>query len=79
MEFRITSLDRERRRSSLSRKSGNAAVKNKAPEAPAPKKPSAVGNSAFQTRRQAAPKPRKDDDGSMYNPFAEAFKKIREK
>jgi uncharacterized protein len=69
LEFRIIGLDQDRRRISLSRKSGNAgpaAVVNKAPKAPAAKKP-------------VLQKQKKDDDGSMYNPFAEAFKKMREK
>jgi uncharacterized protein len=29
--------------------------------------------------RPAAPRPEPDDDGTMYNPFAEAFKKMKEK
>jgi len=79
LEFRIIGLDRERRRISLSRKSGNGLPKVASPKTAVPK---AAVNGAPKVpaeKKPAAPKPRKDDDGSMYNPFAEAFKKIREK
>jgi len=84
LEFRIISLDKERRRIGLSRKSGNVLPKVASPKAIVPKvaEPKATANrapKALAEKRPAAPKPRKDDDGSMYNPFAEAFKKIREK
>jgi uncharacterized protein len=87
LEFRIIDLDRDRRRIGLSRKSGNAApaaAENNAPKDSAPKKPIPEGNRgsslrSFQAQRQVSPKPKKDDDGTMYNPFAEALKKMREK
>jgi len=79
LEFRIISLDRERRRIGLSRKSGNGLPKAASPKADMPKVAVNKAPKAPAANRPAAPKPRKDDDGSMYNPFAEAFKKIREK
>jgi len=91
LEFRIISLDRERRHINLSRKSGNVLPKVASPKAASPKVaspkaavPKVVVNKgsnpkAPAEKRPSAPKPRKDDDGSMYNPFAEAFKKMREK
>jgi uncharacterized protein len=84
LEFRIIGLDRERRQIKLSRKSGNVLPKAASPKAASPKAivPKAAVNSAPKApaeKKPAAPKPRKDDDGSMYNPFAEAFKKMREK
>ncbi|MDR0409108.1 MAG: RNA-binding transcriptional accessory protein [Spirochaetaceae bacterium] len=76
LDFKIISLDTERRRISLSRKSGASA------------KQSAVQTSGgAKTRNTAAPyngdrkkitvkkHNSRDDDGLMYNPFAEAFKK----
>jgi len=73
LEFRIIGLDRERRQIKLSRKSGNVLPKVASPKAIEPK----VASPKAAVDR--APKPRKDDDGSMYNPFAEALKKMREK
>jgi uncharacterized protein len=78
LEFRIIGLDRERRRISLSRKSGNPA----AATAGRPPAQAAAGNKAptpTPAKKPFPQKARKDDDGSMYSPFAEAFKKIREK
>jgi len=79
LEFRIISLDRERRRIGLSRKSGNAAPQASANKAP--KTPTVVPhtNAPQTVKKPVLPKQQKDDDGSMYNPFAEAFKKMREK
>jgi uncharacterized protein len=107
LEFRIISLDRERRRIGLSRKSeqrpeaktsaGGPAEAGKQREAKPDAKKKAL---AVKTARPIAqgqndsrspphapqPKPqinsgrsRKDDDGTMYNPFAEAFRKNRER
>jgi uncharacterized protein len=75
LEFRIIGLDTERRRISLSRKSENKPLAGKPPESGHKKEPNKTGG-----HRTAAPqRPRvtadKDDDGTMYNPFAEAFKK----
>jgi uncharacterized protein len=111
LEFRIISLDRDRRRISLSRKSGAApgtpAMRtnvsegsppdrgNKPPQPAAaqgaPKSGAAPGGaSAGGKKRVVAVKagtaghsggerrPAKDDDGTMYNPFAAAFKKMKE-
>ncbi|MDR1353794.1 MAG: RNA-binding transcriptional accessory protein [Treponema sp.] len=126
-EFRIISLDLDRRRIGLSRKSGAApdragltagkAARDSAGQA-APKTGNAAsGDGASGSRRRAVPvkaggagggtrgpeqrgggwragnaaagsgggtrggewgRPPKDDDGTMYNPFAEAMKKMKE-
>ncbi|MDR0601459.1 MAG: helix-hairpin-helix domain-containing protein, partial [Treponema sp.] len=74
-EFRIISLDRERRRIGLSRKRDSAAGGN------ASERNAAKGNAAGLNagKRARGEKPRagtfRDDDGAMYNPFAEAFRK----
>ena len=88
LEFRIIGLDADRRRISLSRKSsashggqaaggagnggntgggkpGGAVVVKRVPVAAASARPAAHQN--------------KNDDGTMYNPFADAFKKMQEK
>jgi uncharacterized protein len=99
LEFRILSLDPDRRRISLSRKS---------PSSPAPGLPGKAGDGGPQKKRLLPVKkagastgsaashpassgarspsgsageerPRRDDDGTMYNPFALALKKMREK
>jgi uncharacterized protein len=71
LEFRIISLDRERRRIGLSRKKERPAAERKATE----RSPAAPG--ADRKREQVRPQREisRDDDGTMYNPFAEAFKK----
>ncbi|MDR1862563.1 MAG: RNA-binding transcriptional accessory protein [Treponema sp.] len=95
LEFRIIGLDKDRRRISLSRKSeerrvksgekreesGEGGVKEEERTEGGKRKvvvkkevsSSPPPNAKFNPSRNA------DDDGSMYNPFAEAFKKIREK
>ncbi|MDR0718694.1 MAG: RNA-binding transcriptional accessory protein [Treponema sp.] len=79
MEFRVISLDRDRRRIGLSRKSeSNAGAKpgNNIKETRPGKlavKSAAAGREVRQAARHQMAKP--DDDGTMYNPFAEAFKK----
>jgi uncharacterized protein len=93
LEFRIISLDRERRRISLSRKKERPPAEHGKPEQGAAKNerstterqgvPAGHGHSGHsQTPRsgnrgpQARPRESsRDDDGTMYNPFAEAFKK----
>jgi uncharacterized protein len=81
LEFRIIALDGERRRISLSRKSGQAAQKQSGAGEQAgkdaPKKPAAV--QPEKKRPLVKNTNSTNDDGTMYNPFAEAFKKIREK
>jgi uncharacterized protein len=104
LEFRIISLDRDRRRIGLSRKSETPRPVKAAPRE-AGEKP-AAGGPGGKEKRKAAAKPDRphsgerrpplpspapgfnggpgrprnaDDDGTMYNPFAEAFKKMREK
>ena len=76
MEFRIIGLDGERRRISLSRKKGQsgekAPVKTQAPA----KKDDKKREPAVKVRQGPAER-LKDDDGTMYNPFAEAFKKMK--
>jgi len=67
-EFRIIGLDVERRRISLSRKtagkpSGEQGKPQKKPDGSVPLKKKVVTD-------------KKDDDGTMYNPFAEAFRRI---
>ena len=126
IEFRIIGLDQDRRRISLSRKSGEApakaqdakvqAAKAPAPKAQGPKEQAPLqhgekkqvvavrkteenpnSDRGFRPRPQVPAqggrdkpppqKPRGDfgresqgsDDGTMYNPFADAFRKMREK
>lgn len=71
LEFRIIGLDRDRRRISLSRKTAGA-------------KGSPAAKSGGQENRPGKPRPivtaarpPKDDSGEMYNPFADALKKMR--
>jgi uncharacterized protein len=77
LEFRIIGLDLERRRISLSRKSQLRPVQAKPAQAESqPRENKQKGNHPVK------PKPvvktvSRDDDGTMYNPFAEALKKIR--
>ena len=99
MEFRIVSLDAERRRIGLSRKSGvgsrESGVGNK--EQRTENREQVTGNkgrehSGLPTRTDHkqqsphsplptphSPVKRKDDDGTMYNPFADAFRKMGKK
>jgi uncharacterized protein len=104
LEFRIIGLDKDRRRISLSGKSGRQggerpaarALSGGSREAEGPKSPKpgekkkvlAVKKAGPEASPGASPRPassrpfgssRPDDDGTMYNPFAEAFKKMREK
>jgi uncharacterized protein len=72
LEFRIIGLDLDRRRISLSRKSEHEAAPGKQAAPVIPKKQTAP----VKTTRE---KPKKDDDGTMYNPFADAFKKMQGK
>jgi uncharacterized protein len=95
LEFRIISLDTQRRRIGLSRKSEQKPkVEKEKQEAAAlptvmPEKKPAVKNHNRQQGKhnQSALKPHsdfkrelrndlRDDDGTMYNPFADAFKKM---
>lgn len=78
-EFRIISLDMERRRISLSRKSGNSGTVSRGSDKTQKQQ---TANSAVNNKKKVvvttAPVKnsyRSDDDGTMYNPFAEAFKK----
>jgi len=85
-EFKIISLDIERRRISLSRKSGsntgNITSKSSSSKSDASKIKSGTDKPSA-SKAQQRPHPvvagvaasAKDDDGTMYNPFAEAFKK----
>jgi uncharacterized protein len=97
MEFRIISLDKERRRIGLSRKSdartagqGDKGSPNKAKTEHEQK----LGNKEYggkeRVQGKSWEKPQKtsttntasrskDDDGTMYNPFADAFKKMGKK
>jgi len=83
LEFRIIGLDTERRRISLSRKTGEnvkqqkqqtpASALSSSPalsSAAAPQKKKTVTTTTHQKESY-----KKDDDGTMYNPFADAFKK----
>ncbi|MDR2632752.1 MAG: RNA-binding transcriptional accessory protein [Treponema sp.] len=104
LEFRIISLDQDRRRISLSRKRPRTAgpsvsasdgtgkkrqlvVKKVAaggavPEAKSsafPKRPQKAAPSGRYTQTKEGAPLTADDDGTMYNPFAEAFKKMRAK
>jgi uncharacterized protein len=77
MEFRIVSLDAERRRIGLSRKSGVGSEVRKQRESPT------RSDNKQKSPRSPVPSPQspshKDDDGTMYNPFADAFKKMGKK
>jgi uncharacterized protein len=114
LEFRIISLDTDRRRIGLSRKSDTPRPPRPAPHEAGEKRqtggvkraPVPGGQGGKEKRRPVvtvktgephagesrpprspapgfnsnAGRPRNpDDDGTMYNPFAEAFKKMREK
>ncbi|MDR1257552.1 MAG: RNA-binding transcriptional accessory protein, partial [Spirochaetaceae bacterium] len=84
LEFRIIGLDAERRRISLSRKSapkqgigvGPKQGAGPKPRVAAPERqpgsPPAVGKTTVVVKRRGFAA---EDDGLMYNPFAEAFKK----
>ena len=93
LEFRILSLDRDRRRISLTRKSESPRPAKAAPRE-AGEKPAPGGTEKRKVTVTAKPdrprtgedrpvagtgRSRADDDGTMYNPFAEALKKMREK
>ncbi|MDR2718373.1 MAG: RNA-binding transcriptional accessory protein [Treponema sp.] len=81
LEFRIISLDTERRRIGLSRKSEQKpkVEKEKQKVTTMPEKKPAVKNGNQKGKyNQSTLKSRNDsqDDGTMYNPFADAFKKM---
>jgi len=73
LEFRIISLDIERRRISLSRKSTNQAKKTEITSVPKNSVPSEKVNTL--KRSKSVSQDDNDDDGTMYNPFAAAFRK----
>jgi uncharacterized protein len=82
LEFRILSLDRDRRRISLSRKkeksvpAQNPSVAEKRPSPIAQNQKKPVPPQGFSP----SPKPKssqESDDGTMYNPFAQAFQKAQ--
>ncbi|MCL2762511.1 MAG: RNA-binding transcriptional accessory protein [Treponema sp.] len=77
LEFRIIGLDTERRRISLSRKSEQkpAAPAAASTAAPMNKKPENASKPRSDYKRESPNNPR--DDGTTYNPFAEAFAKKR--
>jgi uncharacterized protein len=90
LEFRIIGLDQDRRRISLSRKkdrppaSAAAAEKGEGHHGhsePDKKRVAVVKKDGAKPAAPARPAPhsRSSDDGTMYNPFAEALKKMREK
>jgi len=84
MEFRIVSLDAQRRRIGLSRKKGTMSNEQRAGSKEQAADSKVRGYSGLPTRpdrKQQSPTPhsRKDDDGTMYNPFADAFKKMGKK
>jgi uncharacterized protein len=94
LEFRIIGLDRDRRRISLSRKTGpvrNRPGADQPPETAGPGKKQAAVKKAPVSRNgpavlKSAAKQGRDfgrsppeDDGTMYSPFAAALKKLREK
>jgi uncharacterized protein len=79
MEFRIIGLDRERRRISLSRKTGQPAAKSAVKVIPQKK-----AEAPFKRENEKKPvvvnrREESNSDGTMYNPFAEAFGKMRQK
>jgi uncharacterized protein len=94
LEFRIISLDRDRRRIGLSRKSEgipsprqkektSAKRERGSPDAAPVKKTAPEGRPDAPRRRPGErPSPRpadRDNDGTMYSPFAEAFRKMRDR
>jgi uncharacterized protein len=100
LEFRIISLDTDRRRIGLSRKSDAARQKPQPPDtrpangaaeagagstaqksgAAKGKKPVTVKTAAQgASRRESGQSRPAHDDGTMYNPFAEAFRKAGKK
>jgi uncharacterized protein len=98
LEFRILSLDRDRRRIGLSRKSETRPAEAGQKSGTGGSKPALGGTEKRKVQVTAKPhRPRteesrpaasaanavrfqrSDDDGTMYNPFAEALKKMREK
>jgi uncharacterized protein len=78
-EFRIIGLDPDRRRISLSRKSGTASGNSARPNAPPADGKAHVTVKKDFTKNGGKPGGNyissRDDDGTMYNPFALAFKK----
>ena len=83
LEFRIIGLDRDRRRISLSRRKEGAKSAETPPKAQAAatkKKPVlAVKKTTVQADERHGKQDSSNDDGTMYNPFAIAFKKMKEK
>jgi uncharacterized protein len=84
MEFRIISLDAERRRIGLSRKKGAGSRESGVGSEVRKQRESPTRSDNKQkSPRSPVPSPhspsRKDDDGTMYNPFADAFKKTGKK
>jgi len=77
MEFRIISIDAERRRIGLSRKKGVGSRESGV--GGEVRKHSSVTVKSAHKPNSPVPSPRKDDDGTMYNPFADAFKKMGKK
>jgi uncharacterized protein len=94
LEFRIINLDADRRRIGLSRKSERPASQA-APQAQAARPEAHQAKARILTADRGAPykdkdrqktapfkkspPPERDDDGIMYNSFAEAFKKMKER
>ncbi|MDR2184578.1 MAG: RNA-binding transcriptional accessory protein [Treponema sp.] len=94
LEFRIISLDRDRRRISLSRKTGPGGNRSGTEQRPGTAEPGkkqitikkapvswsgpVVSKPAAKQRRDPSRSP-PEDDGTMYNPFAATLKKLREK
>ena len=91
LEFRIIGLDRDRRRISLSRKSGEQKTGNREQgmgnrERGTGKRERGTGKREQKVKAHSSkpPSPRpsapnKNDDGTMYNPFADAFRKMQKK
>ncbi|MDR0689203.1 MAG: RNA-binding transcriptional accessory protein [Spirochaetaceae bacterium] len=95
LEFRVISLDQDRRRIGLSRKKERPLAASAPPASAAGGKGRSDAPGPGQKRgtaKNAGPKPpapgpsrpdprgsRSSDDGTRYNPFAEALKKMREK
>jgi uncharacterized protein len=87
LEFRIIGLDRDRRRISLSRRSSPAESRGQARPAPpetkhtkqAPVKEAAAPGFTRAGKDKPGNSAPGDNDGTMYNPFAEAFRKMKDK
>ncbi|MDR2521166.1 MAG: RNA-binding transcriptional accessory protein, partial [Spirochaetaceae bacterium] len=87
LDFTIIAIDTERRRISLSRKTGAAAAAvaggsgtaASSAKKPAPPHGGGFSGGGFSGGERSGSSRRRDDDGTTYNAFAEAFKRLGKK